>query len=481
MCTPRLGHRLLSRFSSSMARVPPALPLVAVMGTTGTGKSDLAVDLAVRFNGEVINADAMQMYKGLPIITNQISEPEQRGIPHHLLATIDHCEPTWTVTYFAREARRVISEIRSRGKLPIVVGGTHYYINSLLFDDTIVAAAELEDDERQLRTHDETSSQFPILDEATDVIYRRLQEVDPAMAERWHPDDRRKIKRSLEIFLSTGKRASDIYAQQKAGRATAECTPEPWQALMFWVYSKPDVLSERLNKRIDKMEQRGLMDEVRKLAADLDYRTARGEEIDRTRGIWQSIGYKQMEPLLQAERSKAGPDDLKRAKAEGLELMRIATRQYAKSQVKWLRSKTGYELKQKNALEYMFVVDSSDVENFSGNVLQPAADVLERFLDGKALPAPQELSETARNVLAAFADISTTPRTAIKSFRCEACNLTLVTEAQWKEHLTGRRHRRVIKDKTRKALVPLPDETAGVELTIGEYTTNEGVDAGQRS
>ncbi|KXJ93552.1 IPP transferase-domain-containing protein [Microdochium bolleyi] len=447
-----------------MARLPPTLPLVAVMGTTGTGKSDLAVDLAVRFNGEVINADAMQMYRGLPIITNQISQAEQRGIPHHLLATIDHSEPTWTVTYFAREARRLIKEIRSRGKLPVIVGGTHYYINSLLFDDTIVAAAELEDDDTQLRSQDETISQFPILDEPTNVIYKRLQEVDPAMAERWHPDDRRKIKRSLEIFLSTGKRASEIYAQQQAERTASETSPAPWQALMFWVYSKPDILNERLNKRIDKMEQRGLMDEVRQLAAHLDQRAARGEEVDRTRGIWQSIGFKQMEPLLQAERSGASLDELKRAKAEGLELMRIATRQYAKSQVKWLRGKTGYELKQKDALEYLFVLDSSDVDNFSDNVLQPAADVLQRFLEGRTLPAPQELSPTAQSVLSAFEDINAAPKAAIKSFRCEACNLTLVTEAQWNEHLTGRRHRRVIKDKTRKALVPLPDVTTRPEL-----------------
>ncbi|KAH7033645.1 IPP transferase-domain-containing protein [Microdochium trichocladiopsis] len=440
-----------------MPRIPPSLPLVAVMGTTGTGKSDLAVDLAVRFNGEVINADAMQMYKGLPIITNQISEAEQRGIPHHMLAAIDHGEPTWTVTYFAREARRIIQEIRSRGKLPIVVGGTHYYINSLLFDDTIVAAAEKEDEDVQLRPQEETIAQFPILDEPTDVMFKKLQEVDPAMAERWHPDDRRKIKRSLEIFLTTGKRASEIYAQQQADRMAAGDTPATWEALMFWVYSKPEVLNERLNTRIDKMEQRGLMGEVRQLAAFLNERSACGEEVDQTRGIWQSIGFKQMEPLLQAEKRGSSQMQLDRARAEGLELMRIATRQYAKSQIKWLRNKTGPELREKDALPYLFVLDSSDVDKFSTDVLQPAADVLQCFLAGEALPQPQSLSSTARDVLAPFMESEKPAKAEIKTFRCDDCHLTLVTEAQWNDHITGRKHQRVVKNKKRKALVPVPD------------------------
>lgn len=430
----------------------------------------LAVDLAVRFNGEIINADAMQMYRGLPIITNQISDAEQRGIPHHLLAAIDHNEPTWTVSYFAREARRIVHEIRSRGKLPIIVGGTHYYINSLLFDDTIVGAAETEEDQKQLRSEEETSSDFPILNEPTPAIFNKLQQVDPSMAARWHPDDRRKIRRSLEIYLTTGKRASEIYAQQQVERLATDAASAPWESLMFWVYSKPEVLNERLNKRIDKMADRGLMDEVRELDAYITEREACGEEVDRTRGIWQSIGFKQMEPLLKAEKRNAKEVELERARQEGLELMRIATRQYAKSQIKWLRGKTGPELRQKDALRYLFVLDSSDVDRFSQDVLDPAAEVLRLFLAGETLPQPQELSDTARDVLRPFMETKAAAKTEIKTFRCDDCHLTLVTDAQWQDHITGRKHQRVMKSKKRRALVPVPDETGPL---VNDNVTSE--------
>ncbi|KAJ4115105.1 tRNA dimethylallyltransferase, mitochondrial [Fusarium oxysporum] len=216
-----------------MSRKPPAEPLVVVLGSTGTGKSDLAVELATRLNGEIINADAMQLYNGLPIITNKITVEEQR-----------------------EEATRTIREIRGRGRLPILVGGSQYYVDPILFKEVILDDIDLD-----------MSKSFPILQESGEAMLHELRKVDPVMADRWHPKDRRKIQRSLEIYLRSGKRASEYYAEQQARKEAAQqdANKQPWENLLFWVYSERDVLRDRLDKRVDKMQTSGLMDEVREL------------------------------------------------------------------------------------------------------------------------------------------------------------------------------------------------------------------------
>ncbi|KAI0883270.1 tRNA isopentenyltransferase [Annulohypoxylon maeteangense] len=433
----------------------PKEPLVAILGTTGTGKSDLAVDLALRFNGEIINADAMQMYKGLPVITNQLPPKDQRGVPHHLLAAIDPTEPTYTVDIFAREATRLIREIRSRGKLPIVVGGTHYYIHALLFDDHLVSSRSVDDDSSQHRSQEENILQFPILDGPTDLILERLREVDPAMADRWHPDDRRKIKRSLEIFLTTGKRASDIYAQQKQVKSFSGSARGSWQCLMFWVYTDPDALKERLDKRVDNMCGNGLMGEVRSLHESRRLQSEQGDGVDVTRGIWQSIGYKQMEPFLEAEQDGSSQSKKDKLKDAGLEEMKIATRQYARYQLRWIRTKSIPAFKDHGAMDYLFLLNSSNAHNFSADVLEPAAKICTGFLNGQPLAKPAEVSSTANQILSAFENLAAPSPVALKVRTCEICNISLQTEDQWEKHIKGRKHRRNLQGKKRTALVCL--------------------------
>ncbi|KAH8202504.1 hypothetical protein TruAng_003312 [Truncatella angustata] len=432
----------------------PREPLVAIMGTTGTGKSDLAIDLAVRFDGEIINADAMQMYKGLPIITNQIAADEQRGIPHHLLATVDIHQPTWTVGVFAREAAKLIREIRGRGKLPILVGGTHYYISSLLFANSLVESAD-DDAASSYTSQTQIEQQHPILSGPTDLMLKRLREVDPVMGARWHPDDRRKIKRSLEIFLTTGRRASEIYEEQQRAKEASGSTDQSWDALMFWVYSEPDVLRERLDKRVDKMEQNGLMGEVRVLHQHLLAKSAAGEEVDRTRGIWQSIGFKQFEPFLVAEKDGASLEDLEKLKAESMELTKIATRQYARYQLRWLRGKTIPELKENGAMNFLYLLDSSDAASLADNVLTPAAKITETYLHGHPLPEPVSISLQASNVLSTLNNEAGAPKPRYEPRLCDICNMTLQTEDQWTKHVNGQRHRRGLKHKARTALVAI--------------------------
>ncbi|KAI0457140.1 IPP transferase-domain-containing protein [Xylaria acuta] len=448
----------------------PREPLVAVIGTTGTGKSDLAVDLAVRFDGEIINADAMQMYRGLPVITNQILVEEQRGIPHHLLAQIDPLEPTWTNGLFVQEAQRLIKEIRGRGKLPIVVGGTLYYVHALLFDGSLINSDETEPEEIRFRSREENKSQFPILDEPTHVVFEKLREVDPAMAERWHPDDRRKIKRSLEIYLTTGRRASEIYAEQQEAKQVASDARGAWETLVFWTYSETDTLRERLSKRVDRMVQSGLIDEVRILHGRLRQNTERGEVVDRTRGIWQSIGFRQMEAFLDGELDAEHPETLEKKKHVGLEEINVATRQYARYQLRWIRQKTLKSFKEHAAMDLLYLLDSTNASEFSANVMQPAADICRRYLADEKRPQPTEISDTAREILTAFEKDNTSIQTTFKVKNCEVCNMSLPTEDSWVKHINGKKHRRAIREKKKLALVPAEIETPLEVNTIARDT-----------
>jgi len=427
-------------------------------------QKQLAVEIATRFKGEIVNGDAMQMYKGLPIITNKITLEEQRGIPHHLLGHIDLDQETWVVGDFKREANKIIKEIRSRGNLPIVVGGTHYYLEKFLFEDVFLGEPSKSSE----------SESHPILDEPTEVILAKLEEVDPVMAEQWHPNDRRKIRRSLEIYLNTGRQASQIYAEQKSRRGDSEQTAgdvgqSPWQTLLFWVYSDPEVLKDRVTRRVDKMLDNGLLDETREMYQYLQQKRASGRDIDLEKGIWQSIGFKQLQPYHQAteEATEDRPEaasTLEKLKALGLEEVKGATRRYSKYQTGWIRNKL-VPLLQENppAMDHLFLVDSTDVSKWADNVAEPATSVTRLFLDGGALPSPLELSRKAAEVLAeAEVVAANTTRTPCRRV-CDTCGLTAVTEEVWKVHLASHRHKRAQRKRKRRSLIiyEAPSKEAG--------------------
>ncbi|KAH7318160.1 IPP transferase-domain-containing protein [Stachybotrys elegans] len=448
-----------------MSHTPPVEPLVVVLGSTGTGKSELAVELATRFRGEIINADAMQLYDGMPIITNKMTSDEQRGIPHHLLGHIALDQLPWAVDDYKREANKVIREIRSRGNLPILVGGTQYYVDPLLFKDVILDEVQFDKEQS-----------FPILEEPTEILLQELKKVDPVMAERWHPKDRRKIQRSLEIYLQTGKPASEFYAEQQRRKAEAvqeQRKAEPWEKLLFWVYSEREVLKERLDKRIDKMLDAGLLAEVEELVAFKRAKTAEGQNLDMTKGIWQSIGYKQFEPFILASQQGGEASELAALKTTGLEDMKTATRRYANYQTKWIRLKQVPLLIEQgsDAMDSLYVLDSTDVSKYQDNVVVPAAHVLEQFLRGEARPEPVQVSELARRVLTQAGEPP--PKETPCQKTCEVCQTVLVTEEAWSRHIKGAGHRRVMKRKKRLALVPVEqaseearesDEGSGAEL-----------------
>lgn len=418
------------------------------------------MELATRFNGEIINGDAMQMYDGLPIITNKITTDERKGIPHHLLGFISLDEEPWQVGLFKQRASQIIREIRSRGRLPILVGGTHYYTQSFLFQDSLVTNGE-EQVQTQL-SNQEIAERYPILDGPTNTMIERLREVDPIMADRWHPNDRRKIRRSLEIFLLTGKRASDIYAAQNESKNSVKASEsssdeegtisayDNLSTLFFWVHADSEILKGRLNKRVDTMMDAGMLDELKTMNSFLRHQDLGKKDIDRSRGIWASIGWKEFESYLVAlETGNESHEQLQGQLDLSTEQMKAATRQYAKRQIRWIRLKLIPALSNQNQLGKLYLLDGTDIARWSDDVVNPAMDVTANFLAGEKLRAPRELSDAANDFL--------TPERSFEFARrrdlwvrqeCDLCHTVCVTEDQWQNHLKSRGHRRMIKKQT---------------------------------
>ncbi|KAF4120664.1 tRNA dimethylallyltransferase [Geosmithia morbida] len=462
----------------------PTEPLLVILGSTGTGKSELAIELAKRFRGEVINADAMQMYAGLPIMTNKVSESEQQGITHHLLGHIAPDSEPWDIDDFRREATAVIRGVRSRGNLPILVGGTAYYVDALLFRDTVLPQHDPVGSDDGDDGDTAAASALAILEEPTPVLHAELKKVDPTMALHWHPNDRRKIRRSLEIYLRTGRRASDIYAEQKAERETASAASagsgstaeSPWDNLLLWVYSERDVLKDRLDVRVDKMLDSGLLDEVRQL---IDLRRAQesatnGQPVDTTRGIWQSIGYKQLEPYVAAlDRGHADDAELADLRTRCVDDMKTATRRYAMYQTRWTRQKKIPRLRDQGpqALDSLYVLDSTDVSRFAETAVRPAVSLTDQFLRGQTRPHPTDLSDLAREVLG-HATLPRPEKTPCERM-CEICGISVTSEEQWTSHMRGRMHRARSKKKKRLALIPAGVLTGGAGGASGGQDTSK--------
>ena len=437
----------------------------------------------------------MQMYKGLPIITNKIPEGERNGIPHHLLDFIALHEKPWKVHQFVKESLRVVDEIRERGKLPILVGGTHYYSHALLFKDAILGREdkdkeegekEQEQDQSDDDDDDESDHQWPILSRPTNEIFSKLEEVDPESASRWHPKDRRKIQTALRIWLRSGRKASDIYAEQQARRtdsARPSTSSDPndqisksetglrFPTLLLWLEAEDAVLKERLNRRVDSMIEDGLISEARLMAQVEASLNKTDNPVDRTKGIWISIGYKELEPYLQLEESGTHKNQESNSAQEkilheAIEAVKAGTRQYAKRQNRYIRVRLADALADAGQLRQLFLLDSTKLDQWESMVLQPAERLASSFLEGNDLPDPATLSPLAEKWLGKVGTGNNNAKRLART--CEVCNKVLMTDHEWDGHLSSRGHKNTVaaqKRRMRQLDQPLESASASASTT----------------
>lgn len=276
--------------------------MVAIGGPTATGKTALSVALAKEFDGEVVNADSMQIYRGLDIGTAKPTAEERQGIPHHLMDFLPP-EAPYSVADFTAAAAPLIEQLNSAGKLPIVTGGTGLYITSLMKGTAF--APEKTDPAIRARLQTEADEQ------GSAALYARLQQIDPAYAEKLHPNNLPRVIRALELFEATGRRMSE---QQRAALAAEP----PYRSLCICLTCRDRAeLYRRIDRRVDSMLQNGVLEEAKLVYDNREtYRTAA-----------QAIGYKEFFPYFAGE--KPLNDCTNRLKQ--------ATRNYAKRQLTWFR------------------------------------------------------------------------------------------------------------------------------------------------
>lgn len=310
----------------------------------------------------------------------------------------------------------------------------------------------------------ENSEHFPILDQPTSVILEKLREVDPVMADRWHPNESRKIQRSLEIYLRTGKPASQVYDEQRIKRELDQNAVEAgsvesttglrYPTLLFWVHADKDILYPRLDGRVDKMLVNGLLGEVDELTRfRTDYEARTGTAVDQSRGIWVSIGYKEFLGYQDAlAENSLPPADLERQKITAIEKTQAATRQYANRQARWIRIKLLNALSSAGSKSNMFLLDGSDLSAWKGKVIDPATSITDKFLLGQSLADPMTLSAAAAENLTPKRNYDLGQRPDLWQKKvCETCGTVSITENDWKLHGKSRAHRRAVGVKKKQA------------------------------
>ena len=263
--------------------------VIVIVGPTGVGKTKLSIELAHKYNGEVINADSTQVYRGLDIATAKVTEDEKEGVVHHLIDIKDVSED-YTVYDFQKDCRKCIDDILSCGKTPIIVGGTGLYVKAALYDYSF---------------EDETNH-FDYSDISLDDLYDRLVSIDPNT--EIHRNNRKRIERALSYYDSTGKLLSD---KEKSSKLL-------YNSLFIGLTTDRDVLYERINKRVDIMVNNGLLDEAKCIY----------DSGVRSKSIMTPIGYKELFDYF------SGDSDLESC----LNLIKQRSRNYAKRQYTWFNN-----------------------------------------------------------------------------------------------------------------------------------------------
>ncbi len=275
--------------------------VIVVCGPTASGKTALAVELAKLYNGEVISADSMQIYTDMNIASAKAAPEEQQGIPHHLMGFLDPSE-SFSVADFVKLCDEAVRDILSRGKTPIICGGTGLYISS--FVDNIAF-----DDSKQDPEFRERMRRFAEENGAA-ALLERLRSVDPETAAALHENNIGRIIRALEVYETTGHTISQAKAMSRG-------TPSPYEFIMMTIdFEDRERLRERINRRVDIMMENGLLDEARECFAQPNRPTAA-----------QAIGIKELYPYLRGERELS----------DCVEELKLRTRQYAKRQMTWFR------------------------------------------------------------------------------------------------------------------------------------------------
>jgi len=279
-------------------------PLLVLVGPTAVGKTALSLQIAKKFNAEIISGDSMQVYRRMDIGTAKLMPDDREGVPHHL---IDICEPghPFSVSEFQSLCTDKIGEIHARGRLPFIVGGTGLYVESVCYGFQFQSQGADEVFREEMRLFAK--------DRGPEALHARLAAVDPATAAKLHFNDERRIIRALELFHLTGRPVSEVQEQSRG-----DDKPSPYKLCIIGLTTEREALYRRIEMRVDGMLEAGLVDEVRALLA---------EGVPRSAVSMRGLGYKEIAAYLAGEMDYAA----------AVTLLKRDTRHFAKRQLSWFR------------------------------------------------------------------------------------------------------------------------------------------------
>ncbi|KRZ09448.1 Amyloid beta A4 precursor protein-binding family B member 2 [Trichinella zimbabwensis] len=406
-------------------------PIVVILGATGTGKTELAVELCLHAGGEIVSADAMQMYAGLAIATNKSTVEERRNVNEHLVSNLHPLTFGYTVQHFRQQALQTIAAVQSRGRLPVLVGGTNYYIESLIWNTLLC-------DDQPSHTGHCYYQDLPagLLTMDGERLLDELRKVDPDMACRLHPNNRRRLLRSLQVWHGTGRRQSELVEQQRLCDVEQKLLFQ--NCLILWLRIDRQLLHKRLQARLERMLERGLKDELIEFYDTFyDQYVAKRNSIandNQAKGAFQCLGFKEFLPFLrlqpEARHSTHGLEIFQRC----LEQLHMATCRYAKKQVKWIENRIVRRPGSVALPVYALDIHADTPHSFSHCIAQ-ALSLVDWFLSPGTVPPVMEPLNQKSLDWKAHDD-------KLLYVRCETCN-RYIAKNQWNAHALSKKHRRL--------------------------------------
>uniref|UniRef100_A0A8B9DZV4 tRNA dimethylallyltransferase n=1 Tax=Anser cygnoides TaxID=8845 RepID=A0A8B9DZV4_ANSCY len=361
----------------------------------------------------VTGSSLPQVYKGLDIITNKVSPQEQRLCRHHMISFVDPLVSNYTVVDFRDKAVALIEDIFARDKIPIVVGGTNYYIESLLWK---VLVSTKEKASPAPSTAPDRKVELEQLDGVE--LHRRLTQVDPEMAAKLHPHDKRKVARSLQVFEETGIPHSEILHQQQeeeGGGPLGGPLKYP-NSCILWLHADQAALDRRLEQRVDDMLAAGLLEELRDFHRRYNRQKVAENRQDYQHGIFQSIGFKEFHEYLVSEGS-CSPETSALLLQRGIQALKQVTKRYARRQNKWVRNR--FLRRPGPNVPPVYGLEVSDRLRWEEDVLKPALEIVESFIQGREPPAEPVKMEFDAN------------ENKRRHRVCELCGRVIIGDREW--------------------------------------------------
>nr|XP_027197124.1 tRNA dimethylallyltransferase-like isoform X2 [Dermatophagoides pteronyssinus] len=468
-----LRQSFCSMISTKATTTNESNPLIVIIGATGCGKTKLSLELAKHYkNVEIISADSMQIYKGLDIATNKVLPNEMEQIPHHLIDMIDPFQQ-FTVLDFQKLALKSIDQIISKRKIPIIVGGTNYYIESILWDTLVGSKEQKISDDKEFKIEtDEDGNYSEILANEIETIndllqkqkltyrnlrsisneklYEFLKEIDPESANTLHLHNRRKVIRCLQVYQQTGRQMSQILKEQRSQNGSRHGGPLRFKnSIILWVDCDKQILEKRLDERVDQMIRQGLLNELSEFHRN--YNSKRFDDdkkADYTEGIFQAIGLKEFHNYLLMNEEERHSYDGQLKLGYGILMLKQRTRSYVNKQNKWIRRRF---LISENIRKVpnVYRLDTTNLDEWNEKVLDHSIWIVDQYLQASiSTPSKCEqifhsLDQLAIRKMPNSNDDNNDENDSFISgqFYCDICQIRISGGKSYQEHLQSKKHR----------------------------------------